>query len=102
MHKCIKCGKTYENNSPELLSGCACGSRIFLLMREGSAQQSDLSFLVKLLPKNMNLEVEPIENVTVKEKGTYVIDVSSLASGKPLIIKTSNGVYHVRLPKVKK
>ncbi|MCL5011634.1 MAG: hypothetical protein M1594_01940 [Candidatus Marsarchaeota archaeon] len=97
MHKCIKCGKIYENNSPELLSGCPCGSRIFLLIKEGSAPKTDLNFLEKLLPKNINLEIEaePIENVTVKEKGTYMIDVSSLASGKPLIIRTSNGIYFV-------
>ncbi len=104
MHKCIKCGKIYENNSPELLSGCQCGSRIFLLIREGNTHKEDLNFLEKLLPKNISLEIEaePIENITVKEKGTYMIDVSSLASGKPLIIKTSNGIYHVRLPKAAK
>jgi|YelNatPaOPRAMG01_1025707.scaffolds.fasta_scaffold01199_31 predicted nucleic acid-binding Zn-ribbon protein len=104
MHKCIKCGKIYSNNAPELLAGCPCGSRIFLLIKEGNPPQTDLNFLEKLLPKNINLEIEaePIENITVKEKGAYIINVSSLASGKPLIIKTSNGVYHVRLPKARK
>jgi predicted nucleic acid-binding Zn-ribbon protein len=68
MHKCIKCGKIYENNASELLAGCPCGSRIFLLMKEGSTPKTDLNFLEKLLPKNLSLEVEadPIENVTVK------------------------------------
>ncbi|MFA6049264.1 MAG: Zn-ribbon containing protein [Candidatus Micrarchaeia archaeon] len=32
-HKCVKCGKVYGNASPQLLSGCECGNRVFLFMK---------------------------------------------------------------------
>ncbi len=32
-HKCVKCSKVYDNNSPQLLRGCECGNRVFLFLK---------------------------------------------------------------------
>lgn len=41
---------------------------------------------------------EPIENVTVLEKGTYRLNIESLMAGNPLVIRTEKGVFYIRIP----
>ncbi len=41
---------------------------------------------------------EPIENVTVLEKGRYRLDIKSLMAGNPLVIRTEKGVFYIRIP----
>jgi len=33
-HKCARCGRIYEDKAKELMSGCSCGARVFLYLRE--------------------------------------------------------------------
>ena len=32
-HKCARCASIYDDKAPELISGCGCGSRVFLYLR---------------------------------------------------------------------
>jgi len=139
-HKCVTCSKVYPNSSPELLKGCACGSRIFLYMRSDDiplkdAMASGLSAAlesgkVKELSKNQPVSVElvnsadldaqdmgdylgakadatnrkerPAENITVIDCGEYELDIPSLMAGDPLVVRSQNGIYYLKIPTVSK
>jgi predicted nucleic acid-binding Zn-ribbon protein len=38
------------------------------------------------------------ENVRIIEKGTYELDLKSLMSGNPLVIRSHAGVFYIRIP----
>jgi len=137
-HKCVTCSKVYPNSSPELLKGCACGSRIFLYMRNDDiplkeAMESGLSSAlasgkIAALSKSQPVSVElvspqdaeaqnmgeylgaqlppssrkeqPAENITVIDRGEYELDIASLMAGDPLVVRSQNGVYYLKIPTV--
>ena len=118
-HKCVRCAKTYPSQSPELMTGCTCGSRVFLYLRDenektdapAEAEASDneakdygwledeLSFLSK--DKPVSVDLEAVENLRILEKGAYELDLPALMKGDPLVIKSDKHVYYVKLPKPK-
>ncbi len=147
-HKCVRCSSTFPNNSPELMRGCTCGSRVFLFLRdentpsnpfptapaasppssEGTSSspasdpsptlptdaeraeikppspsstdygwlEDELAFLSK--DKPVSVDVDSVENLRILEKGAYEIDLPSLFKGEPLVIKSDQHVYYVKLP----
>lgn len=114
-HKCVRCSSVYPNNSPELMRGCTCGSRVFLFLREESDEpqpghapetkdyrwlEEELSFLSK--DKPVTVDVDAVENLRILEKGAYELNLSSLMKGEPLVIKSDKHVYYVKLPNPKK
>jgi len=137
-HKFVTCSKVYPNSSPELLKGCACGSRIFLYMRNDDiplkeAMESGLSSAlasgkIAALSKSQPVSVElvspqdaeaqnmgeylgaqlppssrkeqPAENITVIDRGEYELDIASLMAGDPLVVRSQNGVYYLKIPTV--
>ena len=139
-HKCVSCSKVYPNSSPELLKGCACGSRIFLYLRNDDvsikeAMDSGLQAViesgkVKELTRTQPVSVElvspqdaeaqkmgeylgaqmpannrkeqPAENITVVDRGEYELDISSLMAGDPLVVRSQNGIYYLKIPTVGK
>ncbi|MBI2445977.1 hypothetical protein HYV43_06325 [Candidatus Micrarchaeota archaeon] len=147
-HKCVRCSSIYPNNSPELMRGCTCGSRVFLFLRDESNPstplsipptpsaslpapavlpspasiepsepvagtspvsspvssdygwlEDELAFLSK--DKPVSVEVDAVENLRILEKGAYEIDLPSLFKGEPLVIKSDQHVYYVKLPQPK-
>lgn len=109
-HKCVRCSKVYPNNSPELMRGCACGSRVFLFLREDQTDdkterpsqdygwlEDELAFLSK--DKPVSVDVDAVENLRILEKGSYELNLPSLMKGEPLVIKSDQHVYYVKLPK---
>ena len=108
MHKCVKCSKEYQNNSPELLKGCECGARVFVFMRQGGAGEpeedyswleSELSFLSKSQP--VTIETDAAENLKIIEKGAYELDLKSMMNGNPLVVKSEKGIYYIKVPESK-
>ncbi len=151
-HKCVRCTTVYPNNSPELMRGCTCGSRVFLYIRDENAPntppvgtavlapqppsasasstfnspasvpedpavmtasedepskpapaasdygwlEDELAFLSK--DKPVTVDVDAVENLRILEKGAYEIDLPSLFKGEPLVIKSDQHVYYVKLP----
>ncbi len=154
-HKCVRCSSVFPNNSPELMRGCTCGSRVFLFMRDESTPaqsapvlstastlpslspsssaplpseqtesespstsippaptpvpaasnspssdygwlEDELAFLSK--DKPVSIDVDSVENLRILEKGAYEIDLPSLFKGEPLVIKSDQHVYYVKLP----
>jgi predicted nucleic acid-binding Zn-ribbon protein len=131
-HKCVRCGKVYVNNSPELLKGCGCGSRVFVFLRddqvtlreleasgivpseeqkakaaEEGVDAKELAWLEEELAplaveKPVSIDYDAAENLRVLEEGAYELNVSSLMRGDPLVVKSEKGVYYIRLPEFSK
>lgn len=107
-HKCIRCGKVFENGSKELMSGCDCGSRVFIFLKEG--QKIDLKKLIwlekELEPlshdKPVSIDLDAVENIRILETGKYELNIKSLMQGDPLIVKSDKGIYYIKLPTYRK
>lgn len=104
-HRCVKCGKDYEDKSPRLLKGCACGSKVFLLIRsaEESKALGDTSWLAEKLGEFVRKSKKPItlevENISMLEKGVFELNLKSLILSKdPVVVKDAHGVYYIKLP----
>lgn len=114
-HKCARCGKIYEENSQELVNGCTCGARVFLYLREKPGvkrdallehlkkiKESDIEWLdrefgdrLEKSGKTIHLDVENLERLG---EGRFRLDIASLMSGKPIVVKAKNGVYYIDIP----
>lgn len=102
-HKCVRCGNVYENNAPELLKGCSCGSRVFVLLQQGQKLGGEYSWLEKKLAPltrehAVSIELDSVENIRILERGNYELDVASLMKGEPMVVKSDKGVYYIKLP----
>jgi len=102
-HKCVRCGKTYSNSSPELLKGCSCGSRVFVYLRQGQEQKKDVSWLEKEFKeladdKPVVIDEDAVENIRVVGKGSYELNTAALMRGDRLVVKSDKDVYYVKLP----
>jgi predicted nucleic acid-binding Zn-ribbon protein len=47
-----------------------------------------------------NKKERPAENITVIDRGEYELDISSLMAGDPLVVRSQNGVYYLKIPTV--
>lgn len=131
-HKCVRCGRVLASNSPELLKGCACGSRVFVFLRDNQVTVAELEasgitptdeqkqkaaeegidarelawLEEELSPlaveKPVSIDYDAAENLRVLEEGSYEVNVSSLMRGDPLVVKSEKGVYYIRLPEFRK
>ncbi len=105
--KCLKCGKEYENNSPELLYGCDCGARVFIFLKQDEKitdfQYNAAASLNETTSTPIVIKFEA-ENIAVLKKGSYAMDINSLMKGEPVVVKNLQGVYYLEFPsyKVKK
>ncbi|MFB6217014.1 MAG: Zn-ribbon domain-containing protein [Candidatus Aenigmatarchaeota archaeon] len=108
-HRCMNCGEVYEDDSEELIDGCDCGSSLFMYENEGEASvdeeeraevKSDIEEMVKEgFEERENIKFEfDLDSIIVKEEGVYDINVSRLLQEIPLVIRKSEGVYHLHLP----
>ena len=110
-HKCARCKKIYDDNAPELLNGCGCGSRV----SEGKSEEETLQELrrqeldqedIEWINHNLGEELEredrtirlDIENLLRLAKGKYRLNLSSLMKGDPLVFKARDGVYYIDIP----
>ncbi|MBN2251455.1 MAG: hypothetical protein JW724_05215 [Candidatus Altiarchaeota archaeon] len=116
-HKCARCEKIYESSARELLDGCPCGSRLFLFIREKPGRdhaealkelrekkisQSDIEWLDKEFGDKLSgskgtIRLD-IENMIRVDEGKFTLDVGSLMSGKPIVVRAEEGVYYIDIP----
>lgn len=111
-HKCTRCKKIYMEGSPELLNGCDCGARVFLYVKptepktdlkklqDSVVEEDDLKWIERefgdtLKGGTIHLDVE---NMIRLGEGKFELDIESLMSGKPLVIKAREGVYYIDVP----
>lgn len=115
-HKCARCEKIYDSNAKELLSGCSCGSRLFLFLREREGRsrdeiikelkekkitESDIKWLDRefgdKLANKGTIRLD-IENMIRIEEGKFTLDIASLMAGQPIVVKAEEGVYYIDIP----
>lgn len=41
---------------------------------------------------------QPAENITVIDRGEYELDISSIMRGDPLVVRSQNGIYYLKIP----
>ena len=107
-HQCIKCSRTYTEKAPELIKGCKCGARIFLVVKNQSGSEKlagnaawlekELAGLLEKHGKPISLEVE---NIRMLKRGVFELNLKSLMSNDPIIIRDPYGIYYVKLPVTK-
>jgi len=113
--KCTKCGKIHPDNAPYLIKGCdECGSKFFFYFRKdllpsaekemGKLSQKQMNEIEKdireIMPHDIDKKdtvVLDLESIRVIKPGKYKIDVTSLFSQKPLVIRVSPGKYKLDL-----
>ncbi|MGV8172281.1 MAG: Zn-ribbon domain-containing protein [Candidatus Woesearchaeota archaeon] len=100
LHKCIKCGKLYEQSSEELLIGCTCGSRLFYFIKPESVNKKkdseEVEYFYELEDnENHELIVFDIESINVKGSGKYELNIDSMMNNKGMIYKYGDGKYGI-------
>lgn len=107
----MNCGRTYEDDSNEIVDGCECGSSLFMyeneiemtedeLEEEKDLVKDDIEEMVSEGEKqrgNIKLEFD-LDSISVQEEGVYNINVSRLLKEMPLVIEKSEGIYRIHLP----
>lgn len=108
-HKCIRCGKVYEDNDKSLLTGCECGSVFFMYMKTPEQVKYIEEIESELRERETSLEKElkrgikkkfGIETIKTKKEGIYEINIDALMKRKPLIILEKGKTYIIHLPSV--
>lgn len=112
-HRCMNCGKVYEDESEELIDGCECGSSLFMyekdaepgsseedLQEEKEKVESDIQhMMMEGEEERENIQIEfDLDSIQVHGEGVYELNISRLLNEMPLVISKDEGVYHVHLP----
>jgi len=130
MHKCVRCGATYQDNDSTILRGCnGCGSIFFLYLKtpqdavEVKEIEKELETKSTTLEKELIKKIEEkkeekrievpeerakkekkiefgIETVRMPKEGVYEINIDALLKKRPLIILEKGKVYFIHLPSV--
>jgi len=107
----MNCGKMYEDGSDELISGCECGSSLFMYEKEegSEAEMTDeereevASEIEEMAQKGIkerdNIKFEfDLDSISIQEEGVYQINISRLLKEIPLVIRREEGNYYIQLP----
>jgi len=69
MHRCVRCGNTYQDNDTSILRGCTgCGSIFFLYMKAPQDAQQLEEMQRELQTKDTTLEKELTKKIEEKEE----------------------------------
>jgi len=107
-HKCLRCGRVYEDFDPAVMRGCECGSPFFIYFKSEEDLKKWESVKKKLREKKTTLEKEikrrikrsKLETVRMPEEGVYEIDIEALMEEKPLKVFEKGVAYVIHLPSV--
>ena len=81
MHRCIRCGFEFTEESEDLIiKGCPqCGSKFFTYTKKGRGKDED--------------KMESVETIMVKGHGVYEVNLSSLLENDSIIVSDEEGRY---------
>lgn len=120
-NKCTKCGKIHPDDADYLINGCdRCGSKFFFYVREDAIKKAEKD-IEKLTTKELE-EIEKdiryivseekpgakvddtvildVEAIRVIKPGKYHIDVTTLFSQRPIVIRVGPGKYEIDLTSI--
>ncbi len=114
-HRCVRCGKVYDDGAVEILNGCGCGAKLFLFIRkkdnhdaeeiiENLSEQdknqieSDVYDIIGIEKKEDTPIVLDLESIKIKKPGKFELDLVNLFNKKqPLVYKLEEGKYVIDL-----
>lgn len=104
-HKCTACGKLFEKDSNEILSGCTCGSKRFYFVKaqapqknKKTIQESEMQYFYELEDdENNEIVVFDLEAVNIKCPGKYEVDINSLLNNNGVVYRYAEGKYSIDL-----
>ncbi len=84
-HRCVRCGKFYDDGSKEILKGCSCGARLFFYIKKAAFEQADeiIENLSVQEKKQIENDVYDIMGVQKQEEAPIVLDLESIKIKKP-------------------
>ena len=114
-NKCTKCGKIHPDNADYLMDGCdQCGCKFFFYIRNDMLEK--LEKQIEKLSKREISEIErdvrsilpgtidkdesvalDLEAIRVMKPGKYLIDLTTLFTQRPIVIKIGPGKYKLDL-----
>ncbi len=110
-HRCMNCGRTYEDDSDRIVDGCECGSSLFMYENEPEMSEEELKEEKGKIKEDIEEMVSEgeqerkdirfqfdLDSISVKEEGVYTINVSRLLEEMPLVIEKDEGIYRIHLP----
>ncbi|MEM5777032.1 MAG: Zn-ribbon containing protein [Candidatus Aenigmatarchaeota archaeon] len=114
-HKCLRCGKIYEDNDPQVINGCICGSIFFFYIKDKAHvekfEEIEKTLDIQKTTLESELEREFIKTIagenhfgveTIKNPidGVYEINLDALMKKQPLVILKQGRTYLIHLPSV--
>lgn len=114
-HKCVKCGREFEDGSTDILKGCpSCSGKKFLYVREEERhddvlEEKPIESLMEekkegVLEVNPPKEVVPeyyerIESIRILGPGRYELNIEKLAKSDEMVLGIGKeGKYMVDIP----
>jgi len=99
MHKCVRCGITYQDNDESILRGCSkCGSIFFLYLKSAEDEVKAKGIEEELKTRNTTLEKE-VERKIREKKEEEAEKVPERKVKKRRMRKIEFGIETVRIPK---
>lgn len=112
-HRCMNCGKVYEDESDRLIEGCSCGCSLFMYEKDAEPEKSEeelqeekekvetdiRDMVMDGEEERENIQIEfDLDSIQVHGEGVYELNISRLLNEMPLIISKDEGIYHIHLP----
>jgi len=99
MHKCVRCGATYQDNDSSILRGCSsCGSIFFLYLRTPQDAVEAKEIEKELETKDTTLEKEIVKKIEEKKEEERIRAPKEKKAEKKER-KVEFGIETVRIPK---
>jgi predicted nucleic acid-binding Zn-ribbon protein len=109
-HQCVRCNALFEDGDKAILTGCACGARLFFYIKKEKLAEVQQVIPPDLSPKQKQQLEEDIldmvgeeaddspvildfESIRVLKPGKYELDLVQLFQKNPLIFKLDDGKY---------
>ena|SRR3989338_1910178 len=113
-HRCVKCGKIYEDGSTILLKGCTvCQGKFFFYVKKQYMEEAER--IIENLSEEDKQQMEKdvfdiigieeddkpvildLESIRILQPGKYELDIVELFKGKPLVYRIEDGKYIIDL-----
>ena len=115
-HQCVRCGQLYDDGAKEILTGCACGAKLFFYIKKEKLEKA--KEISENLSKKDKKQIEDdvyeimgkekaeedktvvldLESIRIIEPGKFELDLVHLFKNDPLIYKLEEGKYMIDLP----
>ena len=114
-HRCVRCGKIYDDGANEILNGCSCGSKLFFYVKKSDLEKAekisnnlsnedkkqiekDVFDIIGITEDPEKPIVLDLESIKINAPGKFELDLVNLFNKKnPLVYKLEEGKYVIDL-----